>query len=174
VPTPPVELLDGANEPKLTLLHQVLHVEPLANESTGVGDHETKIGPHKFVHCALGLPAATGECPPRSGVSAARAQSSTHSVEERTLESLDAELGSDSRAATTHSVTGRLVALRRANDGRRGSALQQAHEPANVVGGISILRGVAKHRRRKDAPVAQIPSQGAKRASRLGRTEQSL
>ena len=35
----PVELLDRADQAELPLLHEVVHVEPLAHEAAGVGDH---------------------------------------------------------------------------------------------------------------------------------------
>jgi hypothetical protein len=140
-----------------------LHVEALAHEATSVGDDEPEVGSHEFVHGALGLPATASEGASCAYVSPARAQGSTHAVEERPLKALDAKLGRDAGATPANAIARDLVATARSHQRRGGGPLEQAHEPGDVNRTVGVLGGVAEHRRRKHATVAQLSRQRAKR-----------
>jgi hypothetical protein len=174
VTTTPIELLDGPDEPELTFLHEILHVEALPDEATRISHDEAKVGSDELVDSALGLATTAGESTARTHVSAARSERPPHPIEERTLEALDAKLCRYARTPTTDPIASHLVAATGTDDGSSRGALQEAHQARHVSGPVSIFGSIAEHRRRNSPPVAQLGCQGAQRASRLSGTEQRL
>jgi hypothetical protein len=59
----PVELLYGANQPELTLLDEVVHVQALADEAARVCHDEAEVCANELVYGSFGLSAAAGEGP---------------------------------------------------------------------------------------------------------------
>jgi hypothetical protein len=86
MPATPIKFLDRANKPKLALLHEIVHIEPLADEPSSVGHHETEVGPHELVNGTLGLAPASSECPARALIRPTRTQSPAHALKKRALE----------------------------------------------------------------------------------------
>src|ERR1019366_9635015 len=82
----PVELLDGADEAELPLLHQVVHVEALAHEAPGVGHHQAEVVGDELVLSSGSRVHAANEAAARAVVTAAGASVAGAPGEDRPLE----------------------------------------------------------------------------------------
>ncbi|HEV3190137.1 MAG TPA: hypothetical protein VGY54_06545, partial [Polyangiaceae bacterium] len=169
----PVELLDRADKPELPFLHEIVHVQALANETAGVGYDQTEVCTHELVDGTLRIVAAAGERAPGARIRAARTKSPAHSVEQGTLEALGRQLDGQSCAATTAALTRRGVA-RRTSCRRGGSAFEQPRKALDSRGIVAVLLRVAQQRRGQDTLIAQLGCKRAQRHGGLGASQQRL
>ncbi len=173
MPTAPIEFLDGPNEAELALLHEIMHVEALAHETTRVRDDETEVGAHEFVHRALRFAPAPSKSSPGPFVGSAGAKSTCHSIEKRALEAFRTELVRNARTPTTAPLTSGLVAGR-ARRSRGSRPIQQSRESFDVRRFVGVLGRVSYERGGHDAPVSQLHRKSSQWTRGVSAAEQRL
>ena len=144
----PVELLDGADEAELPLLHEVVHVEPLADEAARVGHHQAEVGAHELVLGARGLVHPADEPATRALVRPATAGVAREPREDVTLEAGFGQLDRHPRAAATAALArGLFPRGTRRQRGRAGRSVEQLGELLGARLAVGVLLGVAQERR---------------------------
>ena len=141
----PVELLDGADEPELAFLHEIVHVEALADEAARVGHDEAEVRADELVLRARGRVHAADEAAARALVAPAAAGLAGEASEHAALEAGVGQLGRDAQAAAAATLArGLVVRGLRQDGGRAGGALEQLREALGAHLAVGVLVGVAQ------------------------------
>jgi hypothetical protein len=143
-------------------LNKVLHVETLTNEPAGIRNDEAEVCANELVDRSLGLTTTAGKCAARTRIAAAGTKCRADAIKEGSLEALDAQLGSDARAAATNALTSGIVSPRGPQDCGSRRTLEKTYESLDMRGRIRVFRRVPQHRRRQKLSFTQIHRQRPK------------
>ncbi len=178
--SPPIELLDGADETELPFLHEIVHIEPLPHEATRVRHHQAKVCPDELVLCARsGIhPAQEGSA--RSLVPPACTRFPSQARDEMPLEALIGQLPRHSLPRPSTPLARRLDPGRKPARrlGRKGRSLGRAVQKlAEALGRGFLVRPllrVAKDSRRRLSTGSKVLRQDAQGPRRCRASEQRM